>query len=104
MKGIVKSGNKIPLSHKNIWKGELIEILVEASCHPYPNLYDEIKKYCENTDSFSLNSTLCFFMKGMVKSGTQPFFACKQRIKDCGFAVDTKPLWINSGFLLTGKT
>jgi hypothetical protein len=38
--------NKIPLSHKNIWKDELVEILVEASCHPYPNLYDEIKKYC----------------------------------------------------------
>ena len=42
--------NKIPLSHKNIWKDELIEILVETSCHPYPNLYDEIKKYCESTD------------------------------------------------------
>ncbi len=42
--------NKIPLSHKNIWKDELVEILVETFCHPYPNLYDEIKKYCENTD------------------------------------------------------
>jgi hypothetical protein len=43
--------NKIPLSHKNIWKDELVEILVEASCHPYPNLYDEIKKYCESKEA-----------------------------------------------------
>jgi hypothetical protein len=25
-------------------------------------------------------------------------------LKDCGFSVDTKPLWIHSGFLLSRKT
>jgi len=42
--------NKIPLSHKNIWKDEVTEILVETSCNPYPNLYDEIGVYCEEKD------------------------------------------------------
>jgi hypothetical protein len=42
--------NKIPLSHKNIWKVEITEILVETCCNPYPNLYDEIGTYCEEKD------------------------------------------------------
>jgi hypothetical protein len=42
--------NKINISLKNIWKNEIIEVLVETSCNPYPNLYDEIGTYCKEKD------------------------------------------------------
>ena len=42
--------NKLHISLKNIWKNEIIEVLVETCCNPYPNLYDEIKTYCKEKD------------------------------------------------------
>lgn len=47
---ILVAFNKITLPHKNIWKNQITKVLVETSCNPYPNLYDEIGVYCEEKD------------------------------------------------------
>jgi hypothetical protein len=53
--------NKINISLKNIWKNEIIEVLVETSCNPYPNLYDELASESFSSSIFFLNVRIMSF-------------------------------------------